>query len=333
MVKMKQIKIYFEDFWSDFIIHDNFIINILKKEYEVTVDKNPDYLFFSVFGYKHLGYRNCIKIFYSGENREPDFNLCDYAIAFQHLNAGDRYFRYPLYVEAEYGQINSPFDAEKALRRQFCNFVYSNSRFADPVRERFFRELSKYKRVDSGGRYLNNIGKPVVNKSEFIKNYKFTIAFENSSLSGYTTEKIVEPMLVNSLPIYWGNPDIHLDFNKDAFVYVNDFETLEAAIEEVIRLDKDDDAYIRKLSQVRMTRNGKTYEDWQNELLSFLKNIFEQKKDKAKRTTDYGAACLYRTKRETMELFTKKIICFTIGKKEFELLVRTKNNNSILFQK
>ena len=321
---MKQIKIYFEDFWPDFNSEDNFIIKILRQEYKVILDENPDYLFFSVYAYNHLKYRNCIKIFYSAENIEPDFNLCDYAIAFQHLNAGDRYLRHPLYVDSGFEKIeNKHFETDKVLNRKFCNFVYSNSKWVDPIRELFFNKLSKYKKVDSGGRYLNNIGGPVADKIDFIKDYKFTIAFENSSLSGYTTEKLVDPMTVNSMPIYWGNPDIHLDFNKESIIFVNNYSTLDEAIEEVIRLDKNDEAYIEKLS--KPWHNGMPYSDWQSQLLSFLKNIFEQKISEAKRTTAYGFVRTYRRKQETMGwLFNRKIMRLTILNKEFELLVGSK---------
>lgn len=321
---MKQIKIFFEDMWQSFDAENNFITKILRKEYEVVIDENPDYLFFSVYGYNHLKYRNCIKIFYSAENIEPDFNLCDYAIAFQHLTAGDRYLRYPLYVESGFEKIeNKHFQAEEVLNRKFCNFVYSNNKWADPIRESFFKQLSKYKKVDSGGRYLNNIGAPVDDKIDFIKDYKFTIAFENSSLSGYTTEKIVEPMTVNSMPIYWGNPDIHLDFNKQSFINVSDYNSLDEAIEEIIRLDKDDNAYIEKLSNP--WHNGEIYADRQVKLLSFLKNIFEQEYSKAQRKTAYGFVNTYRRKQETMGwLFSRKIMRLSIFNKEFELLVGTK---------
>ncbi|MDR1683620.1 MAG: glycosyltransferase, partial [Candidatus Symbiothrix sp.] len=314
---MKRIKIYFEDFWQGFDIESNFIIELLRQEYVVVIDNNPDYLFFSVFDYNHLKYRNCIKIFYSGENIEPDFNLCDYAIAFQHLNAGDRYLRHPLFVISGFEKVeNKPIDPDKALNRKFCNFVYSNWKWSDPVRETFFKKLSKYKKVDSGGRYLNNIGSPVTDKIDFIKDYKITIAFENSSQSGYTTEKLIGPMIVNSMPVYWGNPDIHLDFNKESIIFVNDYDTLDAAVDEVIRLDKDDRAYLEKLSKSWYT--GQSYAERQLKLLSFLKNIFDQELSKAKRTTDYGYVRIYRQKQETMgQLFKEKIMRISLFDTEF----------------
>jgi hypothetical protein len=127
---MKPIKIYFEDFWPGFDIENNFIIKLLKQENEVIIDNKPDCLFFSVYDFNHLKYRNCIKIFYSVENIEPDFTLCDYAVAFQHLHAEDRYCRYPLYIESGYEFLNNrSFEAEKVLNRKFCNFVYTNKEF------------------------------------------------------------------------------------------------------------------------------------------------------------------------------------------------------------
>jgi hypothetical protein len=43
---MKQIKIYFEDFWPSFDIENNCFTQLLRQEYELVIDKNPDYLFF-----------------------------------------------------------------------------------------------------------------------------------------------------------------------------------------------------------------------------------------------------------------------------------------------
>ncbi len=121
---------------------------------------------------------------------------------------------------------------------------------------------------------------------------------------------------------YWGNPDIHLDFNKESFIFVNDYNTLDEVIEEVIRLDKNDEAYIEKLS--KPWHNGIPYTDRSSQLLSFLGNIFEQEISEAKRTTVYGFVNTYRRKQETMGwLSNRKIMRLTIFNKEFELLVGT----------
>lgn len=296
---MKTLKIYFTDFWANFDVTDNFIYRVLAKKYDIIIDeKRPDYLFFSCFSPNHLKYKKCVKIFFTGENIVPDFNLCDYALGFDHLTFGDRYLRLPLYVVTQHFNTlydkNVPSD-EWLLNRKFCNFVYTNGDQADPVRLQFFKKLSEYKQVDSGGQLENNIGHPVENKLDFISNYKFTIAFENSAVDGYTTEKLMQPMQVNSLPIYWGNPSVHKDFNLDAIIYLKNHSEVNKAIEEVIRLDNDDAAYLEKLKKPWLIND--TYKHWEEVFSHFLEHIVEQNKEDALKRPRYGFRKQYVTMR------------------------------------
>jgi hypothetical protein len=82
--------------------------------------------------------------------------------------------------------------------------------------------------------------------------YKFNIAFENSSYPGYTTEKIVEPMLTHTIPIYWGNPLVGLDFNTNSFINVQDEDE---AIERIIAIDQSDDLYQEIMQQPYYANN------------------------------------------------------------------------------
>ena len=45
-------------------------------------------------------------------------------------------------------------------------------------------------------------------KLSLLARYKFTLAFENSRAAGYVTEKLFQPLIAGSLPIYWGAPDV-----------------------------------------------------------------------------------------------------------------------------
>ncbi|MDP2539286.1 glycosyltransferase family 10 [Helicobacter sp. faydin-H76] len=214
------IKLKILDWWRGESFYDNYFVRILSKKYNVIEEENPDYVLYSVFGYEHRKY-DCIRIFFTGENICPDFNICDYAIGFNDIVFEDRYIRYPLYL------LNEK-DMERAVKKhiitddimqnktKFCNYIYSHSN-SSKLREEFFDLLSNsYKKVDSAGIYRNNIGfsLPIINgdfsssKYEFMKNYKFTIAFENSSTNGYTTEKIIQAFGARTIPIYWGNPKI-----------------------------------------------------------------------------------------------------------------------------
>ena len=296
------IKINFCDFWPGFK-DNNLFLKFFEKYFDISIVENPDFLIFSVYGNTHLKYKDSIKIFFTGENIVPDFNLCDYAIGYHYLEFGDRYMRFPLYVYYQwyYSYLGYGIDQgnkvnmvkeEGLLRRKFCNFLYSNRVHADPIRDRFFNEISKYKRVDSGGRHLNNVGKPVNNKMHFIKDYKFTIAFENSCVPGYTTEKLLEPILINSLPIYYGNPLVHLDFNINSFIRVKNTHDIDRAIDEIIFLDQNDDSYLERQNQPKFV-NDNSLEMWEEKLLVFFNNIFKQGLLSAKRKPEYGFSRYY----------------------------------------
>jgi len=291
MDKENCIKIYFTDFWENFELEHFSIYVILSWKYQLVIDENnPDYLVFSCFGNEHLKYHDCIKIHWSGENFFPDFNQCDYAMGCAYLELGDRYVRIPEWThynkEWLYDKSLLLLDEATLLNRRFCNFVYSNSYCADPFRMKFFKRLSEYKQVDSGGKMENNIGGCVADKMYFIAGYKFTIAFENSRVDGYTTEKLIQPMHVNSLPIYWGNPLVHLDFNIDSIVYVKDYDSIEDAITEVIALDNDDAAYLEKLRKPWFL--NEEFKKWGKKMADFLYYIVEQNKEKAIRRVMYG---------------------------------------------
>lgn len=251
----KVLKINFCDFWSDFNYEENLFLNLLAPYYEVRISENPEVLFYSCFGFNHLKY-TCYKIFYTGENIRPDHKECDYSLTFDYDDYRNKNLRVPFYRWKRIEDlINKKKDPEQIIKAKtkFCCTVVSNPNGTE--RNRFFGLLSKYKKIDSGGRYLNNIGYSVKNKMEFLGDYKFVFSFENSSYPGYTTEKIVEAMLMNSLPIYWGNPLIERDFNLKSFISLHQYTSFEAAVKEIIRIDKDESLYRKYIEQPYFSNN------------------------------------------------------------------------------
>ena len=206
----KPIRIHFCDF-GDMQGIAKAITALLQRHYTITLDSHsPQFLFYSVFGSEHIKY-DCVRIFYTGENITPNFTICDYAIGFDHISFLDRYLRYPLYLFYEddvQKAAKKHKDIDEALlasKSRFCNFVASNGN-ADPYREQVFYALNAYKRVDSGGRYLNNIGERVKDKFAFQSECRFSLCFENSSTPGYLTEKLIQAAAAQTIPIYWGDP-------------------------------------------------------------------------------------------------------------------------------
>ena len=276
----------------------------------------PDFLIYSAFGSKHLDY-DCVRIFFTGENVRPDFNIADYAIsAFDFMDANDRYLRSGTYIG---------YDSEKHAatlgkkREKFCCFLVTNGSLVNSkpqMRDRFYDKLSAYKRIDSGGRWRNNIGHFVGDrygdwgktKAEWLAEYKFNLCFENSSYPGYLTEKLFDAYMAGCIPIYWGDTSLRIGFaneqekeydssdlnaidtrlprisphlleykiNPKAFINAHNFVNLDALVAEVRRIDNDEAAYQAMLNQPLFLEDFKSREFYEKKLLDFLLYIFNQ---------------------------------------------------------
>ncbi len=73
--------------------------------------------------------------------------------------------------------------------------------------------------------------------------------FNFTQLSFSSLIYLVQPMLVNSLPIYWGNPLVDRDFNTNSFLNYFDFKNENELIEKIIEIDQNDDLYIDYMQQ------------------------------------------------------------------------------------
>jgi len=298
---MDTLRIYFADFWESFDMQDNYFWNLLSERYHLILDpEQPEILFYSYLGLKDIRKKTfhrykCIRIFYTGENLRPDFNECDYALSFDHSN-NNRNLRLPLYVlYNDYPQLIKRHFPDNLLKQKtkFCCFIVSNP--DNPVRNDFFLELSKYKTVDSGGRYLNNIGRPVEDKIQFMKDYKFVISFENESYPGYVTEKVYEPKLVDALPIYWGDPLVSKEFNPASFINCHDFKSMDAVIKYVIELDQNDDRYLEYVKAPFFLDDKPNKYVSKERVLNFLQNIIDNRANyKPLATTWKQSLYLYR---------------------------------------
>ena len=243
------IRLGFAGFWDSFDPHDNYFTKLLAHSYRLEICDRPDFLIHSCIGKRRHDHRghDCVRIFYTGENVPADWLSTDWAFTFEY-DEHPRHFRlphWPLYVDPRTLVKPGDVDPERimAAKSRFCGFVVSNPLCR--VRNEFFRRLSRYKPVDSGGKVMNTLGRRVADKRAFLAECRFTIAFENESHPGYTTEKIVEPMIVNSIPIYWGDPLIGRDFDTRSFLSAHDCGSrslsamLDELVERVVAVDRD----------------------------------------------------------------------------------------------
>lgn len=280
---MKTVKIAFSGVWfNPYGDEQQDILKILQEtgySYEV-VTTNPDFVIYGPVGKEHLKYE-CPRIYITGENQSPNFRECDYAVGFDYLEFGDRYFRYPFYryyIEAmNKATRKSKIVDESLFDRKFCAYVVSNSR--GEIRNQFIERIEKKKHIDSGGKYKNNIGGAVKNKIDFLSNYKFSVAMENSSYPGYTTEKILEAFAAGTIPIYWGDPLIANEFNSNAFINISNFETIDEAIDYILYVDSNKEVYLKILAEPVFLKDNAI--EKRDELIAFFRSIFSREASEA----------------------------------------------------
>lgn len=264
---MKKIK--FVDFWPDFNPYKDPIFSLFIKKYNLKLDEKPNLIIFSVFGSEHESY-NCPKLFYAAENYKYNsyyinnkFNVHDDSLLLQYYDFAitnyyvdsNKHLRIPAYLRKfGFEKIKKLNDVvNNSNKQKFCLFVVSNGFLGETqVRNQFFQTLNKYKKIDSAGKFLNNVGyfAPFDDNEyiNFISKYKFMIAFENSSWEGYTSEKPIKCFESKTVPIYWGNSLIEKDFNNKSLILVDKNDIL-TSIEKVIYLDKNFDKYQEMLTQ------------------------------------------------------------------------------------
>lgn len=219
-MKKPQIKMRVVNWWipdNEKKFYDNFFVQILSKKYDIVYSEKPDFIIFGGFNSIHakthfLDY-DCVRIFYTGENVRTDFNVADYGIDFDYMEFSDRHLHLPLFA---LGNIEQNRALNK--RENFCAYIVTNGGEKNNVllRELFFDKLSKYKKVDSGGRHRNNIGYFIEDKHKWLQNYKFNLCFENSSYPGYLTEKLFDAYNAGCVPIYWGDTSLRVGFADNA---------------------------------------------------------------------------------------------------------------------
>lgn len=148
------------------------------------------------------------------------------------------------------------------------------------------------------------------------------MAVENCGAPGYVTEKLLQAFRSGGIPIYWGAPDVDLDFNPRAFVDTRKFCSISEMVNEVRRLDLDRNAYMSMLNEPIFADGREPehlslagFERW-------FSAIVEQGPQGAKRL-DRGAA---RTRYEAVRRRTSTDPIYAFGraiKKRFKLVDRT----------
>jgi hypothetical protein len=261
----------------------NFFTDLLKPHFDILWDDPAEFVIYGHIGHGHR-LQNGIKIYWTQELYGPNWKECDYAII-PHKVDHPRAFYFPIYAfdqQLEPMIRKGPVDpiAIRASKPNFCSLLCAYADRTTRKRQEFFQILNRRRKVDSAGPALNNTGFRIPKedryrrKVEWIRNYRFNIAFENRYRPGWTTEKLVDPLHVHTIPIHWGDPWVKEDFNPESFICAEDFSSLEELADYVLLVDENPDLYARYVQAppFRENRPSPIYD--LGRLVDFFKNIF-----------------------------------------------------------
>ena len=260
-----------------------FFLDLLSPHYDFTFGDTPDFLFFSHIGQRHRLY-NCIKIFHTQEKYWPNWRECDYA-AVSVLADDPRSSYLPIYAfdgrKDKLVRTSAPDPVTiRKSKPHFCSLLCAYVDRTVRRREQFFHALNKLRKVDSAGRALNNTGYRLPPgdryqvKVDWLAGYRFNLAFENTRRAGWCTEKLVDPLHVNTIPIYWGDPRVKEYFNPESFICRDDFRSDHELAEYVLHVDDTPELYAKyiRASPFHANRPNSAYD--MDALVQFFDRIF-----------------------------------------------------------
>lgn len=284
---MKTLRYCIKNWWNN--SNTNAILDILKRYYNIVYDdKNPQLIIYSTYNGFNKNtsiIKEIPSLFIMGENWFiPDIPTgIHYSMTFEPTKDNNLQAGYPLFFNC--GKIDKDInkDKDKLLNeRKLKNF--ENKKFACAVitnnwthgvefRNNLVNIISKYKDIDYGGKWRNNVGGPVSDKFEFLNNYKFNICCENSQRDVYITEKILDAYLGNTIPIYAGG-NAETIFNPDSFINLNN-KSEEEIIEIIKEVNENDELY-KKMYNTPILLDENYFKKKYEEIEQFLVNLVEK---------------------------------------------------------
>jgi hypothetical protein len=282
MVARRSLRLAFSDFWQGFEPSTWPPLRVLRRAFEVELDPAAEILVCGPYSLRHIRHGGT-KVLWTHEPWDYNRGEYDFTVSFDPLN-DPTHLRFPNFAAHMIGDAlegrtwrRPNFDVWRR-RPYFCNFIYANE--AAAARNAFFRALSRRRHIMSPGRVYNNTmpipGDRSVQdwrrrKLAYQSSFRFSIAFENVSRAGYTSEKLRDALCAGTIPIYWGNRDVGNDVDKTAFIDAADFDSFDELADHVCRVEAD----VNLASAYLATESFmlQPVDDWICDLTSFFERI------------------------------------------------------------
>jgi hypothetical protein len=264
--------IYFGGFWSGFLektnsLHVDFFLQLLSKVYKDIVfvgDLNSSMVLFEntqVSPSMRTRKKWMHTYLFSGESYIRS-DASEYNCVLRGKHTSGNIVNCPLYVC--YLTCTPQMFPEKIdlFPKHDVVVIISNNQGRE--RNTFIERLEAQMNVTYAGHYKNNIGGSLpyyynsVEFTNYIKQFKFVLAMENSRLDNdtYITEKICHGLFAGTVPVYWGSPNITDYFSEDRILVVD-----EENIDNTIRAMKEmtNDQWLKMVNAPVYTERGKSF--------------------------------------------------------------------------
>jgi hypothetical protein len=293
--KCKKVSLYWV--WQDKfqLIYIKGFVSMIKHGLYVSEGTQSEVEF--VFYPSQVRNKNIKNISVTGEHKMIEDRFVD--IHLTYLKEGNRHLTYPYFAqimdmfspkyeplfsdspEVTQGQVTQE---QVTQEKEFCAFVHSNGN--NPIRNKFFQFLCTYKKVNSYGSLLNNMGYiekidwTSEKQIELLSRHKFVLCFENSRDDNdyYITEKLINAKLSGAVPIYWGTSKCLEIFEEGSFLFLEKEDNLGffKLLNEIKELDTNNEKYMRmknkKLIDAKKIKTMRTLLESRLELILLNKN-------------------------------------------------------------
>jgi alpha(1,3/1,4) fucosyltransferase len=207
-------------------------------------------------------------LFFSGENLHSNYYLIyknylnglpDQSLGFDYNSPyADRFPLWLMYVfGGDFIAKASQEDVKIRLKKIEASSFLDKEKFAAMIarhdgvgsvsRSKITKSLNKIHPVSCAGKLMHNdnllMEKFKDNKVDYLKDFVFNICPENSSTSGYVTEKLLESFEAGCIPIYWGdsNPEPNIINHKRIIFWQEDGDNKENL--QIIKKLYEDEGY------------------------------------------------------------------------------------------
>lgn len=205
-------------------------------------------------------FRDCIPWLANGGDKDFDYVL---SFSYEH-NIGKKWLYYPpgccTLLESKWGI---------KPKTKLCSMIVSNKNVTvgHAMRHAIVAGIKKYGfDVDIMG---SGYGEYLPSKTVGLSDYAFTISIENERVEGYFSDRIVDPLMLGTIPIYWGMHDLERFFDTDSIIGFESINELFGIIEQ-LNMTMYNDRMNAVKTNYELVKEFVCFDDWIYDNYPFL---------------------------------------------------------------